>query len=231
MSDVHIPYHNLKALTAAIAEGKRQEVRKIVLNGDQLDSHWLSSFMKDPRKRHFKSEIEMCRQFLEALRDQFPKAEITWKNGNHDERYEKYLMQNAPELFSVKEVQLNNVLHLLDYQIDYVTDKRVINFGKLHIVHGHEYKESIIAPVNPARGLFLKANASALMGHLHISSQHNTKTIGEKLIICWSTGCLSELHPAYGPLNRWNHGFAVAHLSSSGDYEVENKTLLNGRIL
>ena len=41
--------------------------------------------------------------------------------------------------------------------------------------------------------------------------------------------CLSELHPEYMPLNKWNHGFAWVELDNNGkDYQFHNKRIYKG---
>jgi hypothetical protein len=46
----------------------------------------------------------------------------------------------------------------------------------------------------------------------------------------WSVGCLSELHPMYMPLNKWNHGFAIVDIDKE-DFQVTNKRIHNGKVL
>jgi hypothetical protein len=48
----------------------------------------------------------------------------------------------------------------------------------------------------------------------------------------WSVGCLSELHPAYMPINKWNWGVASVELDTNKkDFIVHNKRISKGRIL
>ncbi len=232
LSDIHFPYHDRRALATALKEGRRRKVKKIVLNGDTLDNHWQSKFQKDPQARSFPDEVETARSFLDGLRESFgDDCEIVWKNGNHDERHEKFLAEHAMVLFKLREVQLPALLGLFDLRINYVTDKRPIHLGKLPVLHGHEYGEQILAPVNPARGLFLKTKWTAMCGHLHQTSEHAETTVQGKLISCWSTGCLCDLHPKYRPFNRWNHGCAFVELIPGGDFSVENKRIYDGKLL
>jgi len=49
LSDIHLPYHNLEALTEAITALKREKVDAVLLNGDTIDCHTLSRFAKDPK--------------------------------------------------------------------------------------------------------------------------------------------------------------------------------------
>ena len=76
LSDIHIPYQDNEALSVAINEGIRQGCDAVILNGDALDCHMISDFVKDPRKRKFKDELYAMRQFVDTLRKQFPTAHI-----------------------------------------------------------------------------------------------------------------------------------------------------------
>ena len=67
LCDVHIPYQDNEALTVAINEGVRQGCDAVILNGDALDCHMISDFVKDPRKRKFKDELYAMRQFVDTL--------------------------------------------------------------------------------------------------------------------------------------------------------------------
>ena len=230
LSDIHVPFHNMVALKAAIAESKRIGSTVILLNGDTMDCHELSKYEKDPRERCFRDEVPLVRQLLAYLRQEFPKARIIWKDGNHDERLYLYLRRHSPAVLGIDDFVCSSVLHFSDYGVEYVTDKRPIVCGKLNILHGHEYPGGITAPVNPARGLFLRAKACAIQGHQHQTSEHSEPTLEGKNIACWSTGCLSELHPAYMPLNRWNHGFATIQMARDGNFKVSNHKIINGEI-
>ena len=231
LSDIHIPYHSLPALKAALAHLKKAKPDTILLNGDTIDFYQLSRFEKDPRERSAADEIKSVAQFLDYLRENFSKARIIWKDGNHDERYQAYLRVKAPELLDIPEFRFQNLMKFADKGIEYITDKRIVSAGKLTILHGHEFRQAILAPVNAARGFFLKAKDSTLTGHLHSSSEHTEPTVRGKMITCFSSGCLCELHPAYMPLNRWNHGFAIVRMGDGGDFEVENRRIHHGKIL
>lgn len=229
LSDIHIPYHSIDAVTLALDYGKKKKVDTIILNGDVIDFYQLSRFEKDPRKRSFAHEIEATKSFLQTLRKQFPQAKIIYKCGNHDVRLQKYLMVKAPELLGVAEFELPQLLKFREIGITWVEDKTIMKLKKLNIIHGHEFSAGFIAPVNIARGLFLKANAIAIQGHNHQTSENTVTTLDGDMITTWSTGCLCELHPAYMPFNKWNHGFADI-LVEGGTFEVFNKRIKNGKV-
>ncbi len=82
LGDLHIPYHNLPALRAALKEGKRRGWKGILINGDLFDMPGaFSKFDHDPRKSDFARDLYMGRQFLDALKEAFPKARLLASSG------------------------------------------------------------------------------------------------------------------------------------------------------
>lgn len=230
VSDLHIPYHDRPTIVAAWTEGRSRGVDVLLLNGDILDCFAVSRWENDPRKRDFPGELAAVRSFLEAARACFPKARIVWKIGNHEERYESYMARKAPELLDVDDFQLESLARCKQHGIEVVGDRRRLRLGKLWVLHGHEYKGGMTNPVNPARGLFLRAKANALQGHFHQSSHHSEKDLAEGIVSCWSTGCCCDMHPSYMPLNKWNHGVAFVEVSAGGAFEVDNLRLIDGKL-
>lgn len=229
--DIHFPYHDEKALRAAINYALDVQPDFIVLNGDTVDFHQLSYFEKDPTKKNIVQELEMLKDFLSELKSFFPGTKIIFKAGNHEERYDRYLMQAAPVLYHLDEVRLKSVLKLDEMGIEYVGEKRVIRYRELNIIHGHEYRFSISNPVNPARGVFMRTHKSTLVGHFHQGSEHPETSIDGDIICCWSSGCLCDLHPQWLPLNKWGHGFSEVIGLEDGLWRVKNHKILNGVIL
>lgn len=230
LSDVHIPYHNIEAVTLALQYGKERNINGIMLNGDILDFYGLSSFEKDPRKRRFSEELEMGRQFLKILRKEFDGVPIYFKLGNHCERYERYLRIKAPELLDVSEFRLDVLLKFGEIGAELIDDKRIVKFGKLNIMHGHEFGKSVFSPVNPARGLYMRGKENCIAGHNHQTSSHVEPTMNGHVINTWSTGCLCELHPSYMPINKWNLGFAYVERELNDEFTVHNHTIVKGKV-
>lgn len=230
LADIHIPFHAPGSITPALAEAKAVGVDTILLNGDMADFYSLSRFEKDPTKRCFRDEVFAVRQFLAGLREEFPSARIVWKLGNHEERWEAYLWAKCPEVVGIDKFSYKSVFMTRTFDVEVIGDKRPIRLGKLNVVHGHEYSFPIANPVNPSRGLFLRAKAHAMCAHMHQSSQHSEKTVEDLVLSTWSLGCLCNLHPRYRPLNNWNHGFAFVGVSKDGRFEVQNKKVIGGKI-
>lgn len=228
LSDIHIPYHSLSAVTAALDYGKKYKPDAILLNGDTLDFHGLSRYVRDPKKRNFAGELKMFEEFITILNKTF-KCKIIFKVGNHEERYDHFLWTKAGEIADVEEFQLEAIVKKRA-DVEFVSDKRIMKAGDLNIVHGHEFGGSIFSPVNIARGLFLRAKVSAMQGHNHQTSEHTETNMNGKITTTWSLGCLAELHPAYLPINRWNWGAATVDIHGE-EFDVQNKRIWNGKVL
>lgn len=230
LSDIHIPYHSIEALTTVFDFAKKEKPDAVLLNGDTLDFFGLSKFCKDPRKRHFSQELSTFQEFMQILQKQFKTAKIYFKVGNHEERYQHFLFQKAKELVGVDEFELENIVKARANGIEFISDKRIIDANGLNIIHGHEFASGFFSPVNVARGLFLRGKTSAIQGHNHQSSEHTESDMNGKITTTWSTGCLCELHPEYMPINKWNLGFAMIDMGKT-DFEVRNKRIYKGKVL
>ena len=230
LSDIHIPYHELSALETAIDYGFKQGVDGIYLNGDVIDFAKISRWEKDPAVPSAVVEVAAVLNFFEGLSNLG--LPIYYKLGNHEDRWERYILQNAPELIGLNGLQLRKVLNLDEFEIELIDSKQVAKFGKLNVIHGHEFGDSIFSPVNPARGLFLRGKASTLAGHNHQTSEHHESDLNGKGVVCFSTGCLCDLRPAYRPFayTKWNHGAAIVELYEDGEFSVENFRIYDRKI-
>jgi predicted phosphodiesterase len=231
IGDIHIPYHDDTALFAALEYGLEQDVDTIIINGDLIDFSLISRHEKDLRKRSVSYELDTARTFLKGLRAMFPNKHIVYKLGNHDIRYEKWIMQKAPELMDIEGTKLEDLLQLVSLNIHLVYDKQVIYAGKhMAIFHGHEIGLTS-GGVNPARSARLKLNKSAIINHFHRETKDMGKNFGEQPYSCYSSGCLCDLFPAYmGAHNNWSHGFIHLQIDKQGDYKVMQKTIIEGKI-
>lgn len=230
LSDIHFPYHDEEALTAALIHVNEWNPDCLLLGGDIIDCYHLSNFEKDKRQRSFKYELDILKSFFIQIRDQFPKIRIIYKIGNHEERYEKQILQNIPELIELEYFHFENVIEASKYGIEVVKNKRIIKAGRLNICHGHELPRGMAAPVNPARGFFLRTKSSTIGGHHHQSSEHVENNLNGEIIGAWSVGCLCDLYPHYMPINKWNHGFALIE-NYGDDFRVDNKKIIKGKVL
>lgn len=231
ISDLHIPYHDIQSITIAFDYGMEHKVNTIFINGDLLDFHHMSRFQKDPRKRSIKHEFDTCKEFLRVLRSTFPEAQIYWLKGNHDMRYEHWLMTKVYEVFDDEYYHMEQRLRLNEERITIIDDKTLVKAGKLSITHGHHVMRGFFAPVNSARGAWMKAKQSVIISHVHKVSQHVEVNMDGQSFGAWSTGSLCENRPDYSPLvSSYQNGFAHITVDANGDFQVRNYHIINGKL-
>lgn len=228
LSDIHVPYHDAEALTKAVAWGRKWKPDVLLINGDVCDFYAVSRWDKDPKKRNFPAELGVCVDVLRWLRSNFPKARMVLKLGNHEERYDKYIWNKAPELWGLPQCQIDSILQLADYGCEMVTDQRPILAGILPIWHGHELPRGLASPVNQARGAFLRMLDTSLTAHGHRTSTHSETNWKHQVVTCWSQGCLCDRSPEYAKINKWDLGFCAIDVDADGRFNVTNLKLIDG---
>ena len=227
INDIHIKYHDNKALKIALKYGWDNECDTIVLNGDIVDFAGISRFNKSYIDRNIAYERNLVIMFLERLREKFKNQKIVFKAGNHELRLTKFIQDNAEQLEGIEELEIDKFFKLDKFGIEYVDAYSVIKIGSLNIIHGHEI---IGSGINVARMHFLKALDNIIFGHFHRTQDYIQRSIGNKTFGSWSVGCLCSLKPLYYPINNWNHGFAFV-IRDNNYFKVENKKIINGLVL
>ena len=223
LSDIHVPYHSPKALAASVKHLKTLGLKALILNGDFADFYSISRWVKNPAKRDFGGELKAVRELIGWLRAEFPRIPIIAKLGNHEERWEHWLWDHAPEISGETEMGLDAWLHLNRNGVELVKDQRIILAGELPIAHGHELPKGMASPVNAARGAFMRTMSTILIGHGHRTSGHCEQDMWQSETFCWSTGCLCDLAPEYARINKWNWGFASVQIAKTGGgFDVSN---------
>lgn len=231
IGDIHIPYHDEDAIETACDKMEQEKVDSILINGDLLDFYQLSFHEKDPRRVHFKDEIESGKEFLMYMRSRFPDIPIYFIPGNHENRFERYLKIKAAELLDMDEFRLDVILHVAEYKIEYIPFRTKVIFGDFLIEHGDKIPGA--GGVVPARTALLRLKTNCIINHFHKSSQSSQRVYGtadSSTIRAYSLGCLCDLAPDYMEINEWNHGFAILtktdNLVSVNNYKIENNTII-----
>ena len=204
ISDIHLPYHDDKALFQALKFGLDNQVDTIYINGDLLDFALISKYENNTTKHSIKYEIDCAKVFLKGLREMFPTALIIYKYGNHDLRFDKWIRLKAPELLDIEHIMLSEILGLRELDIIQLDSLQWCYMWEYVILHGHELPMKS-GGVNPARVTRLKLNRPAIIGHFHRMNRDIATIMGKEQFSVYSSGCLCDLSPAYMPINDWNH--------------------------
>lgn len=228
LSDIHLPYHDINALTLALEYGKQKNVNTIYLNGDILDCYKASFHEQDPKNRDMAYELEQGRQFIDLLKREFPKAKIYYRAGNHELRWERFLRVKAPICLGMEEFRLSVLLKLGEKGVTWIENKQLVKMGKLNAIHGNEYKGG--GGINVARTLWLRAGDNVIAGDKHKTQTGIKTTIDKSVVGSWSVGCLCDMNMDYLPFNEHNLGFAHITIESSGAFKVNNMMIIDGVI-
>jgi hypothetical protein len=226
LSDVHVPYHSEIAVAAAVGFLRDQNLAGLLLNGDIADFYAISRYMKDPKQRDFKGELEAVRDFIAYLRQEFPDIPMIYKLGNHEERWQHWLWQHAAEISDDPRMSLCAWLDLEKHGITLVENQRPIMLGQLPVFHGHELPRGMAAPVNVARGVWMRMKGTGLVGHHHRTSNHAESDWRHRETANWSVGCLCDLTPEYSRVNAWNWGAAMVNVHENGTFDVHNYRIM-----
>jgi UDP-2,3-diacylglucosamine pyrophosphatase LpxH len=227
LSDIHVPFHSLEALTCAIKYLREQEIDCLYLNGDTFDFYSISRHEKEKDLRDFPREIEMARNFLQKLRDIFPTIPIYFKAGNHENRFQRYLFSQAEEFAGLHELQFDKFFRMDHLKIEWVEDWQGMEMGDLLVCHGHEI---MAGGMNPSQTTFNKTFCNTLIGHVHRTTSTTKKDGFKNFIHSYSTGCLTHLSPKYYPFAQHNHGFALVEIKD-GKSKVSNLMIKDGKIV
>lgn len=236
--DIHLPNHSEENIALALDYAQsRHEIDTVVIGGDFLDCAGISRWKKDPYgTMPLHEEIARGVAWLEALRARFKKSELVMLKGNHEDRLQSYLWNQAAEISKLKGLKLQDQLELDRLNIHWVDNlervqcgEGVYSIGKLNILHGNEL--GICPNVGPARQYFLRALENVICGHVHRVDDYIARTVTGDTKGAWVCGALCDMTPAYRPLNPWTAGFAIVHFDDDGLFSVKNKKIIESRVL
>lgn len=227
IADLHSRFYDKVALNIAINDGIKHNCDCVIIDGDYMDFYQMSRFDKTTSViEQFHNEREWGIDTLEMLQGAFGKVFL--KKGNHDIRREKKLQDFEalfPEIADL--TTYDNYLFYEGSNTEIIEDYRYIIFGKLNIIHGHEFQGG--GGIHAAWNRLNKAFDNILSAHSHKAQSVVKKALNGDLYGSWSLGCLCSLNPRYNPINDWSQGYAIVEKDESGDFSVENRVIHKGK--
>lgn len=213
-SDLHSPFHDVKAVDAFLRCVKILPHDIVVDGGDGCDMYGLSSYQKNQimlYTKHVAEDFKGHYAFCASLNkvSKAPKYRIL---GNHFSRYINWLHAN-PGVAWVEELQLDNLLRSKEYgwevpvgsiyfnaditDVDYPDPELIIHHGTLARKHAG----------NSSRGESENLGyISTISGHVHRLSVSYKRTIKGQIMMA-EAGTLRGLRPEYNAYPDWQHGF------------------------
>lgn len=228
--DCHVPYHDKDAFNLMLKAGKAFKPDHVIIMGDFADFYGVSSHSKDPnRALKLKDEIEENKKALDQVKALGAKNNV-FVAGNHEDRLERYLRDNAPELFNF--ISIPKILELKEKGFSYTPYKQAYKIGKLNVTHDAG---------NAGRYAHYKSldcfQHNVIIGHTHRigfavegdaqGSRHATAMFG------W-LGDVSEIDYMHQVKARkdWSLGFGLGHMDpKTGVVYLTPVPIINGTVL
>ena len=212
----------------------------VVLNGDMLDLESLSKYPTSLEHRlTVQADVDAAVDILKRLRAVAPKAEIYHVAGNHEQRLEKYLTVNAPELAGSPNLTIPEFLGLKELGIEYIEPYgRGVSWHGCLVYHGRRVSQH---SAYSAKAEFFDAGTSLVMGHTtRLGSYYFTDRNG--VHVAHEAGSLTRTDPEGAPPNakpgqilNWQQGWAFGQ-AIDGHYSlylapvVNHKLVYNGKL-
>jgi predicted phosphodiesterase len=241
LGDMQIPYQDDLAIKIALDWGLSQNPDMVILDGDIFDCYKISSWKTDPLRPHFGAEVDMSVEKLEQIDEEINSCksvkEKIFISGNHEDRLIRELWSGSRKFAGLRILTVSNVYRIEALGWKYVDNAQMLReemqpfkLGKLSVLHGHEVKVNY-SVVNIPRIYYQRCLVNLLVAHHHRTQENIERKLDNSHDGAWSIGCLCKLSQEYSPMNKWNHGFAIVKWDAQGDFSVENKKIINGKVL
>ena len=212
IADLHSVHLDPKVMNKFLKETKDKEA--VLINGDLLDSEALSRHLKGHNVIEYEKELEICHQILKGLKEEF--THVYFKAGNHDFWLERYLLNNAREVFKLLGLELSSLLRVGELGVHYIHNLRYIQYGDIDIVHGHEFggfgggKFPSVSVLDKWQTFKGRYDVKVIASHSHrndhtVSRRSKDGKFGES----WITPAMCRKAASYNPYAGWDNGWAV----------------------
>jgi hypothetical protein len=239
--DTHGSYSDPVAVALFLADMQRLQPDYITNLGDLVDcggflaAHHVLGYQAQ-LEYSYEQDITTCRGILDDLQKRCPKSQIEMIEGNHEDRVERWCIQQAlgngkDSKFMQRAFAPQYLLDLEGRGIPYyrrsenydgVSIPGAIRRGKIIIVHDPGFSD-------PRRTL-ARFGAPVVHGHDHQSHANVTTTVGAGDIGVWSFGCLAKRQQLYAHSRPTGHvhGYGIALESRAGHFLMMSIPIISG---
>ena len=218
--DVHLPYQDPDALAIMFDALLVYQPDHIIIAGDLLDCEEISTFPKKAESVKLVDELCAGEDHFKQLRLIAPDARISYLEGNHERRFSRYVGSRAPALLEVKDIGVDTLLNLSDYDVEFFpsTDKGVsIDLGKILVAHWSRVSKH---SAYTAKALIDDYGKSHIQGHTHRLGTH-FRTLADRTLVGYEGGCLCRLSVNYMEFPNWQHGFHTITIAPDDIFQVQ----------
>lgn len=234
LPDIHSPYHDERALGAALRGGEKwlgqvpSHRRIVLIQGDVQDNFKISFHRKTPgRGKNLEHEVAVTCGVLDMI-ESLGAQRVVFTEGNHEARLERYLVDKAPELFGM--ITMPGLLRISERPgWEWVPFKSHAFIGDTLCTHelGFVGKYALAHTVNSAA-------CSTLTGHTHRigvtegADVHGNPRFGASFGWLGRNDEIDYMYEAVAK-REWAHGFGTGIVDSRGKLHVYAHRITEGR--
>lgn len=229
ISDAHLPFQHEKAWNLLLKVIKETKPDYVVSVGDLADMMAVMQHAKAKNQRHVTllDEVERVNVQLDRLEAAAGNAKVEWVLGNHENRFERYIGQRAPELeglssieelFRTKERGWNVTQYKDHLQIGklYITHDVGVGGDRAHITAEKDFAGNVVTGHNHRQNWSVVGNAR---GTAHVTATGGW--LGDPKYADYMGGIQK--------LRYWTHGFNSFELLPNGTVFVHPVPIVDGQ--
>lgn len=227
LPDVHLTDKAPKPYQVVKKFASQFKPDEIVILGDFMDVSSLSGWELDKRRpmegKRYMKEVDRANKELDDLSKLTKK--ITYLEGNHEDRVERYLDAN-PEMEGMLDIP--KVLRLTSRGIKWYKYNSLYRMGHLYFTHGCYANKYV------ARTHLDNFGCNLVVGHIHRPDFAFKTAKMQKEMACWSLGCLCGKSPDYqkGRPNSWGNGFGIAYVDDkTGKFTMYSINIIDDKFI
>jgi hypothetical protein len=218
--DIHIPFHNQKALLLWLQFIKDVQPDKIIILGDVVDFPGISRFNKTlTDEADMVRACLLTRKFFALVRSLCPEAEIIFTEGNHENRWDRRWAQDENRAMGgVASVfmTLADIFGLREFDIKFYAYEDNYVYKNFTFTHKGRLFSGNDAGSMSARKTFQGWKCSGIIGHSHRGGtfpQHNR--VGDFEVA--ENYCLCKLNPPWIKDPDWMNGHTLIRFNQMSD--------------
>lgn len=239
INDVHLPFSNTKLLSsqctgliADIIEDRKLD--RLIINGDLLDFYCVNSHgPKHPDiSTTLLDELNSGRDFFESLRKRFPRLEVIFLYGNHEDRLDRFILQNAKPFWNV--LNIENPCNLEAMGIEYYPYNKEYQVDETNLFIQHSPPSY---GVNGARtSLLKKLDRCYIYGCTHREQKATSTGASGQRYSVYFNGWLgsTEETPEHKRVfsyakghENWQSTFSIVTVKNKVDFHVNQYSIVN----
>ncbi len=224
IQDLHFPFHDENCFELVKRYLRQTKPSEVILNGDIFDNATCSTWPKSRHARFHKlvDEIRASQGLFDSLLEACGKAKVVFVDGNHEFRFDRYLMAMAPVLEDMDGLEFEHLYKFKERGIEY--HKAKANSGlyhltpKLAICHGDVTGQE---GNSVAKRMWTKLQHSAVIGHAHKEGQFRIKGLDREDVVL-AAGCLCQPMD-YMFIDNWQRGFVDGMVNrKTGEFQIDH---------